>query len=67
MEVRPPLVTAAEAAALFGRHPRTVRQELEAIRAAQPYAGRPRSTTTLRRLIAQALYNAAEAINPAPR
>ena len=31
MEVRPPLVTAAEAAALFGRQPRTVRQELEAI------------------------------------
>ena len=67
MEVRPPLVTAAEAAALFGRHPRTVHQELEAILTAQPYAGRPRPTATLRRLIAQALHTAAEAIYPATR
>ena len=66
---RAPLVTAEEAAALFGRQPRTVRQELEAILVHQPYASgdRARPTATLRRLIAQALHGAAEAIFPAAR
>ena len=65
MECRPPLVTAEEVAALFGRQPRTVRQELERLASITPEPpGLTRSTIALRRLIAQALQGAANVIAP---
>ena len=67
MEVRPPLVTPQEIAALFGREPRTVHQELEAILAQRSDAPRESPPAALRRLIARTLHGAAEAIYPATR
>jgi hypothetical protein len=65
METRSPFLTAAEIDALLHPPPRTVREELEAVLAAQSTERRlARTAAPLRRRIAEVLHGAAQAIYP---
>jgi len=67
MERRTPLLTAAEVEALLGGRPRTVSEELFRVgRVAEEGAGggAARPAGAIRRLVAEALRGAADAIHP---
>ena len=68
MERRTPILTAAELEALLGGRPRTVSEELSWVgRAAEAGTGGglARPAGAIRRLVAEALRGAADAIHPA--